>query len=151
MFRDGFLFNSKHCTRNKNGLQRPAGNAGKKTFKFQRVRFATTKLICFCQNGEDKIVLPESILPRVVEYYYEAMAHVEGMSRQEQTLKCHYYHPTLSDEIKRQLEIALNACAASEVARCMVRPHLGTHLSRGSKYTVIQWVENSAESARNLI
>jgi transposase InsO family protein len=73
----------------------------KKPDRFQRVRFGTTKLICFRQNGEDKIVLPESILPRVVAYYHKAMAHVEGMSRLAQTLKRHYYHPKLSDQIKK--------------------------------------------------
>ena len=60
--------------------------------RFTQVQFNESKLICFCQNGEDKIVLTQELLPRVVKYYHEAMSHAESAGRLSQTLKRHYYH-----------------------------------------------------------
>ena len=48
---------------------------------FSRQRFGDAELICFHQNGEDKIVLTEELLPKVVKYYHEVMAHAKGTSR----------------------------------------------------------------------
>ena len=65
-----------------------------------------TKLICFRQNGEDKIVLTQELLPKpkVVKYYHEVMGHAEGMKRLSETIKRHFHHKGIDREVKRQVE-----------------------------------------------
>ena len=58
--------------------------------RFTQVQFNESKLIFFRQNGKDKIVLTQELLPRVVKYYHEAMSHAESAGRSPQTLKRHY-------------------------------------------------------------
>ena len=73
--------------------------------RFHEVDFpGNVKLICFRQNGEDKIVLTKELLPKVVKYYHEVMAHAEGMKRLAETLKRHYHHKDIDKEVKRQVE-----------------------------------------------
>lgn len=60
--------------------------------RFYKVRYNTTELICFHQNGADKIVLTNELLPKVVKYYHEAMAHAEGPERLARTIKQHFHH-----------------------------------------------------------
>lgn len=66
-------------------------------------KFGTAELVCFRQNDEDKICLVLEMLPKLVQYYHKAMAHVEGMSRLTQTIKRHYYHPRMEEEVKKQI------------------------------------------------
>ena len=72
--------------------------------RFSRQRFGGSELICFHQNGEDKIVLTHEMLPRVVKYYHEAMAHAEGAGRLSNTIKRHYYHRDIDTVAKRHIE-----------------------------------------------
>ncbi len=81
--------------------------------RFHVIEHGTAKLICFRQNGEDKIVLTQELLPKVVKYYHEAMAHVEGMSRLAQTIKQHYHHVKIDEEVQRQLK-ACDICSKSK-------------------------------------
>ena len=46
--------------------------------RFSRQSFGDAELICFHQNGDDKIVLTQELLPKVVKCYHEAIAHAEG-------------------------------------------------------------------------
>ena len=71
---------------------------------FTQVQFYESKLICFLQNGEDKIVLTQELLPRVLKYYHKAMYHAESAGRSSQTLKRHYYHQDMGTAVKQHIE-----------------------------------------------
>ena len=72
--------------------------------RFTQVQFNESKLICFRQNGKDKIVLTQEFLPRVVKYYHEAMYHAESAGRLSQTLKRHCYHRDMDAAVKNHIE-----------------------------------------------
>ena len=72
--------------------------------RFHVVDHGDAKLICYHQNGRDKIVLTEELLPKVVKFYHEALAHVKGMKRLAQTIKQHYHHAKIDDECRRQVQ-----------------------------------------------
>ena len=72
--------------------------------RFSRQRFGDAELICFHQNGEDKIVLTQELLPKVVKYYHEAMSHAEGAGRLTQTIKRHYYHRDIDKAVKQHID-----------------------------------------------
>ena len=72
--------------------------------RFSRQRFGDAELICFHQNGEDKIVLTQELLPKVVKYYHEAMAHAEGAGRLSHTIKRHFYHRNIDDVVKTHIQ-----------------------------------------------
>jgi transposase InsO family protein len=68
--------------------------------RFARRVFHNSELVCFHQNGVDKIVLTSELLPKVVKYYHEAMAHAEGIGRLSHTIKRHFYHRDIDGAIK---------------------------------------------------
>ena len=71
---------------------------------YARVRFGDADLICLrTDKRELKIVLPDALLPKLVSWYHEATAHIEGTSRLENTISRHFYHPRLRQEIRDQL------------------------------------------------
>ena len=70
---------------------------------YKETTFGTTSLICYRQDNEDKICLTAEILPKVITWYHEATAHVEGISRMEQNLKRHFYHPRMHEKVKEVL------------------------------------------------
>ena len=72
--------------------------------RFSKQTYGGSELICFHQNGEDKIVLTHEMLPRVVKYYHEAMAHAEGAGRLSNTIKRHYYHRDIDQVVKRHIQ-----------------------------------------------
>ena len=78
--------------------------------RFYKKQFGESNLICFSQNGLDKIVLTQELLPKVVRYYHEAMAHAEGIKRLAQTIKQHYHHRHIEAECKRLID-ACERCA----------------------------------------
>ncbi|CAB9507929.1 Inherit from COG: Retrotransposon protein [Seminavis robusta] len=78
--------------------------------RFFKKMFGNSELICFRQNDEDKIVLTKELLPKLVSFYHKSMAHVEGMDRLEQTIKTHFYHRGIRDEVRKQIE-QCEACA----------------------------------------
>lgn len=80
--------------------------------RFVKVRFNQTELICFRQNDEDRIVLTHDLLPRVVKYYHESMAHAEGAERLSKTIKRHYYHRDIDSLCKRHVQ-ECTQCAKS--------------------------------------
>ena len=69
--------------------------------RFSRVTFGQCELVCFHQNGVDKIVLTQELLPRVVKYYHEVIAHVKGAARLSQTIRQHLWHRDIDKECKR--------------------------------------------------
>jgi transposase InsO family protein len=72
--------------------------------RFYKAKFGAAQLICISQNGTDKIVLTQELLPRVVKYYHEVMAHAEGMKRLAQTIKRHFFHRNIEAEAKKLVE-----------------------------------------------
>ncbi|CAB9506026.1 Retrotransposon protein [Seminavis robusta] len=84
--------------------------------RFFKKMFGNSELICFRQNDEDKIVLTKELLPKLVSFYHKSMAHVEGMDRLEQTIKTHFYHRGIRDEVRKQIE-QCEACAKNKRAR----------------------------------
>ena len=72
--------------------------------RFHVVPHGDSNLICYHQNGENKIVLTQELLPKVVNYYHEAIARVEGMTRLGQTIKRHFYHSKIDAEVKKHVE-----------------------------------------------
>ena len=71
--------------------------------QFSQQQFSDSELICFHQNGEDKIVLTQELLPKVIKYYHEAMAHAEGTSRLTQTIKRHFYHRDIATAVEQHI------------------------------------------------
>jgi transposase InsO family protein len=72
--------------------------------RFYKKPFGSAQLICISQNGEDKIVLTQELLPKVVKYYHEVMSHAEGMKRLAQTIKRHFFHRNIEAEAKRLID-----------------------------------------------
>jgi Integrase zinc binding domain len=64
-------------------------------------RFGTFDLICL--KGTNRIVLSDTVLPLLVRWYHLSSVHMQGMDRLEGTIKQHFYHPKLREEIRRQL------------------------------------------------
>ena len=80
---------------------------------FQLLPFGDGKvsLICKVQNPNERlIVLRDAMLPRLVTWYHEHSIHSEGMDRLEMTIKRHFWHPQLRQEIRRQLS-GCSTCA----------------------------------------
>ena len=71
---------------------------------FASVPFGNSSIVCFFPNANERlIVLPDAMLPRLVKWYNEMTVHSEGMDRLELTIKRHFWHPNLRNEIRRQL------------------------------------------------
>jgi hypothetical protein len=63
-------------------------------------------IICHFTKDDDPnpaIVLSDEMLPRVVRYFHLATSHAEGMDRLEATMRRHFYHPRLREEIRDQV------------------------------------------------
>jgi hypothetical protein len=81
--------------------------------RFYKKRFGETELICISQNGIDKIVLTQELLPKVMAYYHEVLAHAEGIQRLAQTVKRHYWHRNIEAEAKRLID-SCTTCAENK-------------------------------------
>ena len=49
------------------------------------------------------MVLTDVMLPKAVKWFHEATAHNAGISRLEEHLKFHFFHPRLSAEVRDQV------------------------------------------------
>ena len=49
------------------------------------------------------IVLSHEMLPKVVKWYHEVTMHSEGMVKLEATVRRHFWHPKIRDEVTQQL------------------------------------------------
>ena len=81
--------------------------------RFSLQAFGDAELICFHQNGEDKIVLTSELLPKVVKHYHESMAHAEGTTRLVNTIKRHFYHRDIDKVVKQHID-ACDACTRNK-------------------------------------
>jgi hypothetical protein len=72
--------------------------------QYALVTLRETNLICYIANPQQpKIVLTDDMLPRIVRYYHLTAQHAEGMDRLEWSLKRHFYHLRLRDEVRSQV------------------------------------------------
>ena len=55
-------------------------------------------------KDQDKIVLTKEMLPRVVRYYHEAMAHAEGSGRLAKTIRQHFHHRDIEKECDKHMK-----------------------------------------------
>ena len=59
------------------------------------------KLICKdSPNGDFQIVVSDEMLPKLVRWYHAASSHAEGMSHLESSIRRHFYHEKLREEIR---------------------------------------------------
>ena len=73
---------------------------------FSMLPFGDGKVSLICKTAspdERLIVIPDAMLPRLVRWYHEHGLHSEGMDRLELTIKRHFWHPQLRQEIRKQL------------------------------------------------
>ena len=78
---------------------------------FTSIPFGKVSLVCKTATPHERlIVLPDAMLPKLVKWYHEQSIHSEGMDRLELTIKRHFWHPQLRQEIRRQLS-SCQVCA----------------------------------------
>jgi hypothetical protein len=67
-------------------------------FSFNTFRGGGTTRTLICYNG--KIVVPDSLQKRVVEWYHDILCH-PGMTRTEQTIRQHFWWKTLREDVQK--------------------------------------------------
>ncbi len=72
--------------------------------RFVKVQFNQTELICFRQNDVDRIVLTHELLPKVIKYYHESMAHAEGAGRLSKSIRQHFHHKDIEKQCKQHVQ-----------------------------------------------
>jgi transposase InsO family protein len=72
--------------------------------RFVKVQFNQTELICFRQNDVDRIVLTHELLPKVIKYYHESMAHAEGAGRLSKSIRQHFHHKDIEKQCKKHVQ-----------------------------------------------
>jgi hypothetical protein len=70
---------------------------------FVRHTFGETELICKVKDGSYRMAISDEMLPKLVKWYHLHTMHAEGMDRLEASIKRHYYHPKIRDEVRKQV------------------------------------------------
>ena len=60
-------------------------------------------LVCHYQRQRNCICLTDTLLPMVVDWFHKAMVHNTGITRLQETLRFHFYHPKLLAEVRSQV------------------------------------------------
>ena len=107
--------------------------------RFVVKQFNDSQLTCFRQNDADRIVLTQELLPKVIKFYHESMAHAEGSGRLSKTIKQHFYHGDIDDACKQHVQ----SCDACAVMRRGGRMH-GESAPRDA--SVMPWQEAHCDS-----
>ena len=68
--------------------------------------------------SSNRIVLTHELLPKVIKYYHESMAHAESAGQLSKTIKQHFHHRGIDDEVKRQLD-ECTTCAKNKRGGCV--------------------------------
>ena len=71
-------------------------------------------LVCHYQGQHNHICLTNTLLPKVVNWFHNAMAHNSSISRLQETLRFHFYHPKLLVEVHAQI-------SRCNICQCMKR------------------------------
>ena len=60
-------------------------------------------LVCHYQGQHNRICLTDTLLPMVVDWFHKVTAHNTGITRLQETLHFHFYHPKLLAEVCSQV------------------------------------------------
>ena len=85
--------------------------------QYQQENMGGYELVCRYQGQHNRICLTDTLLPLVVDWFHKATAHNAGITRLQETLRFHFYHPKLLAEVR------------SQVSRC----NLCQRMKRGSR------------------
>ena len=78
---------------------------------FSMLPFGEANLVCKTKDADERLIVsPDAMLPRLVKWCHEMTVHSEGVDRLELTIKRHFWHPRLRQEIRQQLS-ACTICA----------------------------------------
>ena len=66
-------------------------------------------LVCRHHNQHNRICLTDKMLPLIVDWFHKATAHNLGITRLQENLRFHFYHPKLLAEVRKQVS-ACNLC-----------------------------------------
>ena len=70
--------------------------------------------VCHYQGQHNRICLTDTLLPMVVNWFHNAMAHNSGISCLQETLRFHFYHPKLLVKVHSQI-------SRCDISQCMKR------------------------------
>ena len=71
-------------------------------------------LVCHYHGPHNRICLADTLLPMVVNWFHKAMAHNSGITRLQETLCFHFYHPKHLAEVHAQI-------SRCDICQCMKR------------------------------
>ena len=71
--------------------------------QYQQENMGGYELVCRYQGQQNRICLTDTLLPLVVDWFHKAMAHNTGITRLQETLRFHFYHPKLLAEVCSQV------------------------------------------------
>ena len=66
-------------------------------------------LVCRHHNQHRCVCLTNKLLPLIVDWFHKATAHNMGVTRLQENLRFHFYHPQLLAEVRKQVS-ACNLC-----------------------------------------
>ena len=90
-------------------------------------------LVCHYQGQHNRICLTDSLLPMVVHLFHKATAHNTGITRLQESLCFHFYHPKLLAEVHRQV----SHCNIYQHMKCGSRQYglLAPHEAKSAPWT----------------
>ena len=62
------------------------------------------QIVCACTKTGVYMCLTDLMLPKVIKYFHEDTAHNEGMVRLEQTIWHWFYHPWITEQVKKHVQ-----------------------------------------------
>jgi len=68
--------------------------------EFRTIQFGQVPLVCKVIDNSDRIVLTDVLLPKMVRWFHAVSSHTEGMDRLEASMRWHFWHPRLRDQIR---------------------------------------------------
>ena len=71
--------------------------------QYQQENMGGYELVCRYQGQHNRICLTDTLLPLVVDWFHKATVHNSGITRLQETLRFHFYHPKLLAEVRRQV------------------------------------------------
>ena len=71
--------------------------------QYQQENMGGYELVCRYQGQHNRICLADTLLPLVVDWFHKATAHNAGITRLQESLRFHFYHPKLLAEVCRQV------------------------------------------------
>ena len=75
------------------------------------------QIICACTKTGIYMCLADLMLPKVIKYFHEVTAHNEGMVQLEQMIWCWFYHPHITEQVKKHVQQCL-ICQKMKCGAC---------------------------------